>query len=108
LEGVNFITDSAELTPESKATLDRTAASLARWPEVRVEVGGHTDSMADDAYNMQLSQRRAETVRAYLIRAGISARRLEAKGYGETRPIAPNDTEAGRAKNRRVELTRID
>jgi outer membrane protein OmpA-like peptidoglycan-associated protein len=108
LEGVNFITDSAELTPESKATLDRTAASLARWPEVRVEVGGHTDSMADDAYNMQLSQRRAETVRAYLIRAGISAKRLEARGYGETRPIAPNDTEAGRARNRRVELTRID
>ncbi|MGE5179372.1 MAG: OmpA family protein [Bacteroidota bacterium] len=108
LEGVNFITDSAELTPESKATLDRTAASLKAWPEVRVEIGGHTDSVADATYNLELSQRRAETVRAFLIHAGIHANRLVAKGYGESRPIAPNDTEAGRAKNRRVELTRID
>jgi outer membrane protein OmpA-like peptidoglycan-associated protein len=108
LEGVNFITDSAELTPESKDTLDRTVASLKQWREVRVEVGGHTDSVADDAYNLELSQRRAETVRAYLIHSGISATRLEAKGYGETRPIAPNDTDAGRARNRRVELKRID
>jgi len=108
LEGVNFITDSAELTPDSKVTLDRTAASLRRWPEVKVEVGGHTDSVADDAYNMELSQRRAETVRAYLIQAGVGANRLQARGYGETRPIAPNDTEAGRARNRRVVLTRID
>lgn len=108
LEGVNFITDSAELTPESKTTLDRTAASLKAWPEVRVEIGGHTDSVADAAYNLELSQRRAETVRAYLIHEGISAHRLVAKGYGETKPIAPNDTEAGRARNRRVELTRID
>jgi OOP family OmpA-OmpF porin len=108
LEGVTFITDSAELTAESRTTLDRTAASLRRWREVKVEVGGHTDSVADDAYNMELSQRRAESVRAYLIHAGIDANRLKAKGYGETRPIAPNDTEAGRARNRRVELTRID
>lgn len=108
LEGVNFITDSAELTTESRAILDRTAASLRRSPGVRVEVGGHTDSVADDAYNLELSQRRAETVRAYLIHAGVAADRLEAKGYGETRPIAPNDTDAGRARNRRVELTRID
>jgi len=108
LEGVTFITDSAELTAESKDTLDRTAASLRAWPNVKVEVGGHTDAVADNAYNMELSQRRAESVRAYLIHAGISANRLRAKGYGETRPIAPNDTEAGRARNRRVELTRID
>jgi len=108
LEGVNFITDSAELTAESKGTLDRTVASLKRWPKVRVEIGGHTDAVADDAYNLELSQRRAESVRSYLIRAGIAADRLEAKGYGETRPIAPNDTDAGRARNRRVELRRID
>lgn len=108
LEGVTFITDSAELTGESRETLDRTAASLRTWREVRVEVGGHTDSVADDAYNMELSQRRAETVRSYLIRSGISARRLQARGYGETRPISSNETEAGRARNRRVELTRID
>lgn len=106
LEGVNFVTDSANLTPESRDILDRVAQSLADWPEVKVEVGGHTDSVADDAYNLSLSQRRAEAVRQYLIDKGISSKRLEAKGYGETRPIATNDTVEGRTKNRRVELTR--
>ena len=108
LEGVTFITDSAELTAESRTRLNRTAASLRQWPNVRVEIGGHTDSVADDAYNMELSQRRAESVRSYLIQKGIHASRLTAKGYGETHPIAPNDTESGRARNRRVELTRVD
>lgn len=108
LEGVNFVTDSAELTAESRTRLDRVAASLRDWPDVKVEVGGHTDSVADPAYNMDLSQRRAESVRQYLIDKGISPSRLTAKGYGETRPIATNDTAEGRAKNRRVELTKLD
>ena len=106
LEGVNFVTDSADLTPESRGILDRVAESLADWPEVKVEVGGHTDSVADNAYNLSLSQRRAESVRQYLIERGISAKRLKARGYGETRPIATNDTPEGRLRNRRVELTR--
>ena len=106
LEGVNFVTDSAELTPESRTILDRVAESLADWPEVDVEVDGHTDSVADAAYNLSLSQRRAESVRQYLIDKGISAKRLKAKGYGETRPVATNDTPEGRTRNRRVELTR--
>jgi outer membrane protein OmpA-like peptidoglycan-associated protein len=108
LKGVNFVTDSAELTPQSRGILDRVAASLKDWPDVRVEVGGHTDSIADDQYNLDLSQRRAESVRSYLVGRGIAASRLEAKGYGESEPIADNDTAAGRAKNRRVVLTRLD
>jgi len=108
LEGVNFVTDSADLTPESRDILDRVAESLADWPEVKVEVGGHTDTVADAAYNKSLSQRRAESVRHYLMDKGISGKRLRAKGYGETRPVATNDTVEGRMRNRRVELTRID
>jgi OOP family OmpA-OmpF porin len=108
LDGVNFVTDSADLTPESQDILDRVAESLADWPEVKVEVGGHTDTVADAAYNQSLSQRRAESVRRYLMHKGISGKRLRAKGYGETHPVATNDTAEGRMRNRRVELTRID
>ena len=104
LEGVNFITDSAELTPASKKRLDRVAESLQDWHEVDVEVEGHTDSVADPAYNMDLSQRRAESVRDYLVSRGVSSSRLSARGYGETQPVASNETAEGRAKNRRVEL----
>lgn len=108
LEGVNFVTDSDDLTPDSKEILDRVAASLKEWSEVRVEVGGHTDAVAERDYNMNLSQRRAEAVRRYLIDKGISGKRLKAKGYGETRPVGSNDTVEGRSRNRRVELTRLD
>jgi OOP family OmpA-OmpF porin len=108
LEGVNFVTNSAELTPESKAILDNVAESLKDWPEVKVEVEGHTDSVADPAYNMDLSQRRAESVLDYLVSRGVATSRLSAKGYGETRPVASNDTAEGRAKNRRVELRKTN
>ena len=108
LEGVNFRFDSAELTNESSAILDDVAASLKDWPEVRVEVGGHTDSMGEDAYNQSLSERRAGAVRDYLISKGIAADRLTARGYGESQPISDNATAEGRAKNRRVELTKLD
>jgi OOP family OmpA-OmpF porin len=104
LEGVNFATDSAKLRPESMAILDSAAATLKEWGEVKVEVAGHTDSVNSDAYNLKLSQRRAEAVRAYLIKQGVAAERLTAKGYGESMPVADNKTAAGRAKNRRVEL----
>ena len=106
LEGVQFDNDKATLRPEAFAILDKTAASLKDWGDVNIEVGGHTDSRADDDYNLKLSQRRAETVRDYLISKGIAADRLTAKGYGETKPIADNETEEGRFKNRRVELSR--
>jgi len=107
LEGVNFSTDSAKLKPESRVILDNAADTLKSWDDVKVmiEVAGHTDSTGTDAYNQKLSERRAETVRAYLIEKGIAADRLIAKGYGESQPVADNRTKEGRYKNRRVELT---
>ena len=104
LEGVNFASDSARLLRESLAILDNAAATLKEWGEVKVEVAGHTDSTNSDAYNLRLSQRRAEAVRAYLIKKGVAADRLTAKGHGESRPVADNKTAEGRRKNRRVEL----
>jgi OOP family OmpA-OmpF porin len=83
------------------------AASLIDNPGVRVEIGGHTDSTGDDAYNLQLSTRRAESVRDELIGLGVDAEQLIARGYGETLPIADNDAPAGRVANRRVELKRL-
>ncbi len=104
LEGVNFDSDSARLRPESFGVLDGAAATLKEWGEVKIEVAGHTDSVNSDAYNLKLSQRRAEAVRDYLIRQGVAAERLTAKGYGEANPVADNQTAEGRFKNRRVEL----
>lgn len=107
VEGVNFDNDSATLRPDSIATLDAVAATLKEWGEVKIEVAGHTDSVDTDAYNLRLSQRRADAVRAYLIGKGIAAERLFAKGYGEAQPVANNRTPEGRFKNRRVELIQM-
>jgi OmpA-OmpF porin, OOP family len=104
LNGVNFDFDKAKLRPESFAILDKAATTLKGWGDTKVEVAGHTDSVGTDEYNLDLSQRRAETVRAYLIDKGISVDRLTAKGYGESMPEADNGTTEGRFKNRRVEL----
>src|SRR5262249_50610305 len=108
LEGVNFETNSATLTPEARVILDKVAQSLKDWPEVRVEIGGHTDSRGSDAHNLKLSDARAHSVMTYLTEHGVASSRLTAKGYGEKKPIATNATEEGRSKNRRVELTRLD
>jgi OOP family OmpA-OmpF porin len=108
LEGVNFDTNSAHLQSSSTAVLDRVADGLKSHPEARVEVGGHTDSQGNDAYNMKLSRDRANAVKDYLIGKGVPAKQLEAKGYGETKPISDNKTAGGRAVNRRVELKRLD
>ncbi|MGE5319035.1 MAG: OmpA family protein [Hyphomicrobiaceae bacterium] len=104
LEGVNFDHDKATLRANAFPMLDQAAASLKDWGNVKVEVAGYTDSKGNAKYNLRLSQRRAEAVRAYLISKGVSADRLTAKGYGESRPVASNATEEGRFKNRRVEL----
>lgn len=108
LEGVNFKLDSDELTPESSTILDRVVRTLVDHPEVKIEVGGHTDSQGEAAYNLDLSARRAARVRDYLIDNGVPADNLTSNGYGLTRPVASNDTPDGRASNRRVELTRLD
>ena len=104
LRGVNFETDSNLLTPDSTGILDRVSDTLLAHPEIKLEVGGHTDSDGDDAYNKALSQRRAQTVVMFLTAKGINPENLSAVGYGEEQPIAGNDTAAGKALNRRVEL----
>jgi outer membrane protein OmpA-like peptidoglycan-associated protein len=108
LQGCNFETGSAAITPDSYALLDKVVKSLKAYPEVRVEVAGHTDDVGKDDFNLGLSQRRAESVKQYLVNAGISADRIVAKGYGETSPIATNGTPAGRAENRRIEFRRLN
>jgi OOP family OmpA-OmpF porin len=104
LRGVNFAFDSAEIDGASSVVLDAAADQLNECRNVSVMVEGNTDSIGTDAYNQGLSERRAESVRSHLIGRGVSASRLTAVGYGESRPIASNDTDEGRALNRRVEL----
>jgi OOP family OmpA-OmpF porin len=85
--------------------LDVAVEQLAKCPEIRVTVGGHTDSMGSEAYNNNLSYRRAKAAADYFVERGIDARRLETEGFGESLPVAPNDSAEGRARNRRVELS---
>lgn len=108
LQGVNFETGKAVLTPESQSILDPVAASLVANPEVKIEVGGYTDNVGARASNVRLSQARAAAVRDYLASKGVDAARMTAKGYGPDAPVASNATAAGRAQNRRVELKRVD
>jgi outer membrane protein OmpA-like peptidoglycan-associated protein len=108
LEGVNFEVGSAILTAAALRVLDRVAASLIASPDLRVRVSGHTDSTGPRAFNVRLSQERAESVMRYLIAQGVAADRLVAVGYGPDRPVADNSTAANRAMNRRVELERIN
>jgi outer membrane protein OmpA-like peptidoglycan-associated protein len=103
LPGVVFATDESRLLPESFPVLDGAAATLMRHPDLSIEIAGHTDSRAPDAHNLALSQRRAETVRRYLIERGVK-NPLIARGYGETAPVADNASDAGMATNRRVVL----
>ena len=107
IEGVNFETNKAILTAEAMRVLDGSAETLLQFPQVRVEVQAHTDSQGAAAYNQNLSQARATSVVNYLVGKGVSMDRLVAQGYGETRPIATNETPEGRASNRRVELSVI-
>lgn len=111
LNGVNFDFDRATLRPDAVAILNEAVEILKRYPELRVEVAGHTDSVGTDAYNQRLSERRAKAVYDHLASNGIMADRLVGPtGYGESRPIAPNtnadgsDNPEGRARNRRTEL----
>ena len=104
LNNIYFDFDSYDLKPESFTELDRLYKFLVDNPGIKVEISAHTDSKGSDEYNLELSQKRAESVVNYLIAKGTNSDRLVAKGYGETQPIATNDTEEGRALNRRVEM----
>ena len=101
---INFKVNSDELLSSSYGTLDRAADVLKDYPDVRMEIQGHASAEGDDDYNMELSQRRAESVRRYLVNRGVQSHRLTAAGYGETQPVSTNRTESGRAQNRRVEF----
>lgn len=101
---LRFDTGSAKLRPESQEQLNNFAADLRTYPDVRAKVGGYTDNVGGAERNLQLSQKRANSVVAELVRKGISPDRLTAEGYGQQDPIADNSTEEGRAMNRRVSV----
>lgn len=102
LKGVNFDTGSAKLLPAASNILNSVASAMKAAPQLEVEVGGHTDSVGKEDYNQDLSERRAKSVKEFLVNAGIDASRLKTKGYGEATPVDTNDTAEGRANNRRV------
>jgi OOP family OmpA-OmpF porin len=108
LEGVGFELNSAQLTSSSRAVLDGIAADLKKYPRLKIELQGHTDSTGADRYNLELSQKRADAVRQYLVEQGVTATQLVAKGYGESQPIADNTTAEGRAANRRVVMSVLE
>jgi outer membrane protein OmpA-like peptidoglycan-associated protein len=101
---VLFDTGSATLKPGAREKLARVAGILASHPDLKIEIEGHTDSVGGDDYNQRLSERRADSVRAYLVQQRIPSTAVDAEGFGESRPVASNTTSAGRQQNRRVEL----
>ncbi len=104
LEGMNFDTSKSDVQAQYTSALDKLATILKQNSGLKIEIQGHTDSRGNENYNMALSVKRAEAIRDSLIDKGIDASRLSTKGFGETMPIAPNDTEENMARNRRVEL----
>ncbi len=108
LEGVNFVSGSAQLTPESQGVLEDVAASLLAWPDADIEIHGHTDSTGSEETNRDLSHRRALAVKDALVAMGVAPSRITAIGYGEDYPLADNGTAEGRRINRRVEIHRVE
>jgi outer membrane protein OmpA-like peptidoglycan-associated protein len=104
LSDVLFDTASATLKPGAREKLARVAGILSTHPDLHIEVEGHTDSVGGEDYNQRLSERRAESVKSYLLQQKIAPAAVDAEGFGEGRPVATNDTAAGRQQNRRVEL----
>jgi len=99
-----FDLDSAMLKPDSEPDLKRMAEVLARYPETRLQITGHTDNEGTEQNNFKLSERRAQSVRNFLVDKGVDASRINTLGYGELRPVASNETEEGRNRNRRLEI----
>lgn len=102
--GITFAYDSAAVQPQFQQTLNQVADTLRQYNSTYIDIYGHTDSTGSEAYNQQLSEQRASSVASYLESRGVQAARIGTRGYGETQPIASNDTDAGRAANRRVEI----
>ncbi|MBL9102551.1 MAG: OmpA family protein [Myxococcales bacterium] len=104
IEGIYFETNSDKIQKKSQKTLDATVAVLKEFPSVRIEISGHTDDVGNDEFNLDLSRRRAESVKTYLVDKGVESSRVETVGYGRTKPIAEGKTAKARAKNRRIEF----
>lgn len=102
--GLQFDVNSSSLVGDTKSNLDDLSTTLKKYDDTSILIEGHTDNTGEDKYNQDLSERRARSVSQYLKTQGVEGSRLTTKGYGEEQPIAPNDTEAGRHKNRRVEV----
>ncbi|WP_422844932.1 OmpA family protein [Acidovorax sp. M2(2025)] len=107
LHGIQFETGKAVIQPASQPLLQEVRQLLLQEPQWRLSIEGHTDNVGSASANAELSTRRAQAVLAYLVSQGIAAQRLQARGKGDTAPVADNGTEAGRARNRRVELVRL-
>lgn len=106
-DAITFDFGQAGVKPQFYGVLNNLATTLNQFPETRVQIAGHTDNVGSDAANLQLSQQRANSVRSYMASNGVNPQRMQAVGYGESRPIADNSTDYGRAQNRRVEITLI-
>lgn len=104
LKGITFDTNKSDIKPQFHGLLDENVEVLKKNPTVKVEIQGHTDSAGSDTYNQSLSEKRAKSVKDYLISKGIDAARVSSRGLGESKPIASNDTPEGMAKNRRIEV----
>lgn len=102
--GINFAFNSADVQPQFQRTLDQVAGTLSEYDQTFIDVYGHTDATGSDGYNQQLSDRRARAVADYLSGRGVQTARIGTRGYGETQPIASNDSPDGQAANRRVEV----
>lgn len=107
LDDVQFASGSATLTPESHARLDAMVEFMTHKKSTRLEISGHTDNVGKKAVNKKLSQQRADAVRDYIVSKGIDASRIKAVGYGDEKPLFPNDTPDGRRKNRRIEAVAL-
>jgi outer membrane protein OmpA-like peptidoglycan-associated protein len=108
LYGINFDFNQATIRKDAEPVLRQVLGLFTGDASLAVEIGGHTDNVGTASYNMDLSTRRAQAVKAWLVTHGVAAARLTAKGYGDTVPLVPNDSDANRFKNRRVELKRPD
>ncbi len=106
-DAITFDFAQSAVKPQFYGVLNNLASTLNQFPQTRIQIAGHTDNVGSDASNLQLSQQRANSVRSYLAGSGVAPDRMQAVGYGETRPIADNSTDYGRAQNRRVEITLI-
>lgn len=105
--GITFAFNSSDVNSQFYSVLDKVAVTLNEYNQTTINVAGHTDSVGSDSYNQKLSEQRASSVARYLQSRGVTNQRLQTYGYGESRPVDTNNTEAGRANNRRVEITLV-